>query len=190
VEKISRVLDIGCGRGAFLEFLPFKEKYGVDISRSAVNEAKKRGIDARVVDIETEKLPYESNFFDIIFCMEILEHLLDASILFSEVRRVLKPGGYFYITVPNQLFILVNRMSILTGKYNLLDKDPYHARHIRFFKKSVLRDLVSSKGFKIVYVGGLPFRFRGRSLGVLGEVLANRFTDALVDYTLLARKPK
>lgn len=189
LNKINRVLDIGCGRGDFLRFLPFKDKYGVDISPTAVKIAKSKGIRAEVVDIETKKLPYPNNFFDMIFCMEVLEHLLDSSLLFSEMRRVLKPKGYLYITVPNQLFILCNRVSIMAGKYNILDKDPYNARHIRFFKKITLQNLVSSKGFKVIYVGGLPFRLRGHSLGRLGEFLAAHHTDWLVDYTLLAQKP-
>jgi len=189
LDEINSVLDIGCNIGKFLQFLPFKYKYGVDISPFAVKIAKNEGVNAKVVDVEAEKLPYKANFFDMVFCMEILEHLFDASLLFLEIKRVLKPRGYLYITVPNQLFKLRNRLAILAGWYTVLEKNPYKACHIRFFKKNVLRDLVLREGFKVIYVGGLPVRFRGHSFGGLGGFLATRFTDLFVDYTLLAQKP-
>jgi len=197
LDEINYVLDIGCRFGEFLKFLPFKHKYGVDISPFAVKKAKKSGIHAKVVNVENKKLPYEDNFFDMVFCMEILEHLFDASLLFSEVKRVLKPKGYLYITVPNDLFMLSRRLAILVGQDIFIKQgvresgDVYKGPHIRFFKKSSLRDLVLKKGFKIIYVGGLPYRFfKGKySLGLVGEFLATHFTDLLVNYTLLAQKP-
>lgn len=152
-----RVLDLGCGTGKFLKFLPINHKYGVDISPVAVEKAVKNGINARTVNLENEKLPYKSNFFDLVTCMEVLEHLLDASLLLSEVRRVLKPGGHVYVTVPNDVYRLPNRLSILAGRY-FLKSHPYESMHIRFFKKSLLKNLLLREKFKIVYVGGGPVK--------------------------------
>lgn len=191
LDEKFRVLDIGCGTGKFLKFLPIKHKYGVDISPIAVEKAVKNGIDAKTVNVESEKLPYESNFFDLITCMEMLEHLFNASLLLSEVRRVLKPGGYVYVTVPNDVYRLKKRLGVLVGKYflDLGHNNLYTVAHIRFFRKSLLKNLFLNEGFKIVYVGGLPLSYKGYLLP-LGGFLATHLTDLLVfHYSLLARKP-
>lgn len=181
------MLDVGCGSGIFLEILPFKYKYGVDISEIAVEKAKGKGIVAQVVNVELEKLPYESDYFDLVFCMEILEHLFDASLLLSEIKRVLKPTAYVYCTVPNDIYRLPNRLAILAGKYFSKHK-PYASSHIRFFKKNLLENLFLENGFEIIYIGGVPLSYKGWRLP-LGEFLATHLTDLLVQhYSLLARK--
>ena len=187
INENFRVLDIGCGEGRFLGVLPLRYKFGVDISEIAVKMAKKKGIAAQVVDVEHEKLPYESNYFDLITCTELLEHLFDASLLLSEIRRVLKPGASVYVTVPNDIYRLPSRLAILAGKY-FFRQTPYAAAHIRFFKKNLLKDLFLEHGFEIIYVGGVPLSYKGLKLP-LGEFLATHLTDMLVvHYSLLARK--
>lgn len=183
-----RVLDIGCGDGRFLDFLPFKHKFGVDVSRIGVEIAKKRGIDAQVVDIEHEKLPHKSNSFDLVFCMEVLEHLFDISLLLSEIKRVLRQGGHVHVTVPNEVYRFDRRIGILFGKYFLKIR-PHEAAHIRFFSKSTLKNTFLKEGFKVVYIGGLPLSFKGELLP-LGGFLATHFADLLpFHYSLIAQKP-
>lgn len=53
-------------------------------------------------DLESEPFPYPDNHFDVVICMEIIEHLLhDPMAMLVEIRRVLKPGGALVLTTPN-----------------------------------------------------------------------------------------
>jgi len=188
IDENFRVLDIGCGDGRFLDLVPAKHKFGVDVSSVGVELAKKKGIDAHVVDVEHDKLPFESNFFDMVFCMEVLEHVFDISLLLSEIKRVLKPGGHIHATVPNEVYRFDRRARILLGGYFLKIR-PHEAAHIRFFNKSTLKGTFLKEGFKVVYIGGLPLSFRGELLP-LGGFLATHFSDLLpFHYSIIAQKP-
>lgn len=114
----NRFLDIGCFDGTISYFfgsiLRAKEIYGVDISGKAVEAAKRNGIKAYELDIEEEDLPFKDNFFDAIFCGEVIEHLFDPDHLLDEINRVLKPNGSCIITTPN-LASWRNRLAIMVG---------------------------------------------------------------------------
>lgn len=170
----KKLLDIGCGTGSFtLEMKEFAEElYGIDISQKAIQLAKEKGIKAFQMDIDEENLPFENNFFDIIFCGEVLEHVFDSDHLLEEIYRVLKPTGVAVITTPN-LASYLNRFVLLFGfqpyltgtgfKYGtgkLLSKNP--CPHLRLFTYESLKELLKLYGFNIKKswgegFPGLPF---------------------------------
>ena len=160
--QFSRLLDIGCGDGSFSAVLAnFSDRvYGVDIAKKAVDLARKKGIKAHVTDVDTEKLPFKKDFFEIIFCGEIIEHLFDPDHLLDEMYRVLKPKGILIITTPN-LSSWLNRLALLFGyqpyltevslKHNVGKfrvKDKRISGHIRVFTLRALKDLVKIHGFR------------------------------------------
>ena len=114
----KRLLDIGCGFGgialAIKSFLELSEVYGVDIDESAVQEAGKRGIIARKLDVANEPLPYPDNFFDLVTCFGVLDYFPTFDFVIMEAYRVLKPGGYICVTLPN-LASWHNRIALLLG---------------------------------------------------------------------------
>jgi SAM-dependent methyltransferase len=101
------VLEIGCARGAFsrlvLEKSPSVRLTAVDISRVAVDDAKKMSdkIDFRVGDAEQLEFPDAS--FDFIYSCETMEHLPHPEKMPREIYRLLRPGGRFIITTENYL---------------------------------------------------------------------------------------
>ncbi|MGA1871220.1 MAG: class I SAM-dependent methyltransferase [bacterium] len=103
-SKIA-LLDVGCGLGYFLEACQKEcvgELYGVDISPFAVNLAtKKGGFHMTEVDIETERLPFESASFDCVWCKNVLEYLRDPAYAFHEIHRVLKSNGELILSTIN-----------------------------------------------------------------------------------------
>lgn len=105
----SNILEVGCGDGRFLGLLQergFKKLHGSDYSESGVGFARLflPSVEFSVADA-TENLPYENGFFDVIFLIETLEHIQLEKVprIFSEIARVLKPGGKMIITVPSTL---------------------------------------------------------------------------------------
>lgn len=107
------ILDVGCGYGLFLVeawkkgafprgIEPSQEGfYGetLEISRT-ITKAEGLHEDC-VLDALAEKLPFEDASFDVVHSANVLEHVTDPRKTFDEMVRVLKPGGYLYLTVPN-----------------------------------------------------------------------------------------
>lgn len=94
------ILDAGCGTGANISFINNSDLkiYGLDISREAVTKAKKKGIKNLSIG-NISHLPYENNFFDLIYCLDVLGNLDDEKTIesFREFRRCLKKGGILII---------------------------------------------------------------------------------------------
>ena len=74
--KGYNILEIGCGDGGVIQFLKdSNEVYGMDASESGVEICKKKGISASLFDANRDTIPFESDYFDFIICLETLEHL-------------------------------------------------------------------------------------------------------------------
>ncbi len=104
----KKILDAGCGDGRFLGELRDKgvaNIYGIDYSERAVSFAKIMVSEAEVRTGDLFSLPYEDDFFDVIFMIEVLEHIqLDkVENMLKELKRVLKKDGEMIITVPSNL---------------------------------------------------------------------------------------
>jgi methionine biosynthesis protein MetW len=160
ISRTARCLDLGCGDGAtcgvFLK-ANTAEYVGVDISEAAVERARARGLDARRIDDAT-RLPFPDHSFDAVVSVEVLEHLFLPQPVAREVLRVLKPGGTFFVTVPNVAYWR-RRLELAAGRWNpagdgLSIPQPWRDPHIRFFTRSRLRDMLLGAGFARVEVGG------------------------------------
>lgn len=95
-----RVLNVGCGTGGAVEVL---EQYGkvdnVDVSDDAIKYMKKSGY-KDVKKVDSIKLPYKDNTFDIVGAFDVLEHIDNDTEALKEWNRVLKKDGSLVLTVP------------------------------------------------------------------------------------------
>lgn len=96
----ARILDAGCGSGRTLDELArLGTACGVDISPAAVAAARLRGhADVRVASVED--LPFPDDRFDLVTCLDVVEHTDDDRATLRELRRVTRPGGVLLMTVP------------------------------------------------------------------------------------------
>lgn len=100
-----RILDIGCGTGGNLETLSsFGRAEGVDISTEALEFCRARGLN-NVRQGAAETLPYESDSFDLVTGLDVVEHLDDDVEGLREMRRVLHPAGRLLLFVPAFMFL-------------------------------------------------------------------------------------
>lgn len=98
----ARILDNGCGRGDFLQgFINCgMECYGTDLEEGTIIFSGGGHISGGV-DLEKNVLPYEDNYFDVVFSKSVIEHIHSPSNYLNEMKRVLKPGGRIIIMVPD-----------------------------------------------------------------------------------------
>jgi len=88
------ILDFGCGTGNFayvISKLTAAKIYGVEPSGGMREKALEKGIDARCGD--HSMIPFEDGFFDFIYMTDVIHHVPDMRLMFSQFRRVLKRGG-------------------------------------------------------------------------------------------------
>lgn len=104
--RSGNILDVGCGTyPLFLMNTEFANKFGVD--QVVTDTSHKRWESDRVKfkklnAEETQLIPYEDNFFDVVTMLAVFEHIDPPKLikLLSEIRRVLKKGGVFVMTTP------------------------------------------------------------------------------------------
>jgi methionine biosynthesis protein MetW len=163
-RHFSRLLDIGCGSGSFTTLLKkyCDEIYGLDIVTDAIEQAKSKGIKASKIDIDTEVLPFENNFFDAIYCGEIIEHIYDTDNFLNQINRILINDGMCIITTPNFSWWL-NRVVLLMGfqpylsevslKYNVgkfCANINEVSGHIRLFTFRALKEILKLHNFDVI----------------------------------------
>lgn len=97
----GRLLDLGCGAGAYLLEMQSLgwEVEGVDFDPAAVAAAKVHGLNVRSGCLEDQRYP--SGSFDVIMMFHVVEHLPRPIETLKEVLRVLKPGGELFLFTPN-----------------------------------------------------------------------------------------
>jgi SAM-dependent methyltransferase len=96
----AQVLDAGCGSGRTLEELGrYGEVYGIELDPGAAEVAQGRGCgEVRIGRLE--ELPWADEHFDLITCLDVIEHTPDDRVTLRELRRVCRPGGFLLVTVP------------------------------------------------------------------------------------------
>lgn len=98
--RAANVLDLGCGNGVYGSILSELDRrvHGVDISEDSVERCRVLGIYDSVSVSPADRLPFDDNYFDIVFSTEVLEHIENVSSAIREVTRVLSTNGIFVLT--------------------------------------------------------------------------------------------
>ncbi len=103
VRAGERVLDVGCGEGAFTAELARAGALpvGVDVAEEPLRRARARHpeLELRLVDADGAWELADASF-DVVWAGEVIEHVLDTAAWLSEVRRVLRPGGRLLLSTP------------------------------------------------------------------------------------------
>lgn len=94
----KKILSVGVGSGLMEEFLQKNgfNVIGVDVVDSRITKSFPFKL------IDDEKLPFKKNSFDIIISNHVIEHVLNQNKHLSEMKRILKHGGFVYLATPNK----------------------------------------------------------------------------------------
>jgi len=147
----AKILDIGCGVGVYVQrFRALSDDvHGVDVDPERVREAS--ALLPNIREASAERLPYPDEIFDVALSHEVLEHVPDEQRAVREAYRVLKPGGYLVVFVPNRFYPFETHGFYWRGVYHfgnipLVNYLPNPLRnticpHVRAYTRAGLRQL-------------------------------------------------
>jgi ubiquinone/menaquinone biosynthesis C-methylase UbiE len=112
LNKNNLLLDIGCGNAGQTEYFAgdVGQAYGIDLQHERLPGFQRELVEHKIPNISLmggngEFLPFRDGVFDCITCFEVLEHVEDPGRVLSEIRRVLKPDGIIFLSIPNRWWI-------------------------------------------------------------------------------------
>jgi 2-polyprenyl-6-hydroxyphenyl methylase/3-demethylubiquinone-9 3-methyltransferase len=184
----KRVLDVGCGGGILSDAMARRgaDVLGVDLSSKALRVASLHALEANTPsvqyrEISAEALAAESpSEFDVVTCMEMLEHVPDPLSVVSACAALVKPGGWLFFSTINRnpksfLFAIVGAEYIL----KLLPKGTHE--YTKFIKPSELAGYCREAGLDVNEACGLEYNPLTRRYWLSG--------DTSVNFMLACRRP-
>ena len=124
VPRGARVLDLGCGDGAMLDYLQRERGctgYGVEIADANVLSCVKRGVNVLQLNLDEGLAMFDDASFDVVLQIDTLQHLRNAEVMLRETVRVGRVG---IVAFPNFAH-WPNRLSILKGRMPVTKRLPY-----------------------------------------------------------------
>jgi 2-polyprenyl-6-hydroxyphenyl methylase/3-demethylubiquinone-9 3-methyltransferase len=175
----KNILDVGCGAGILTESLAENKAHvvGIDASESLISEAQAHAA-AKNLDITYKNLPVEEMLpthtgqFDIVTCMELVEHVPDPAKLIADCSQLLKPGGKFFLSTINRT-PRAYLLAILGAEYilNILPKQTHDYK--KFIKPSELADMLQPANLKLTALNGLQYKPFTKTAGITSDVRVN-----------------
>lgn len=185
----KRILDFGCGKGFLIDyFLKAEgEVWALDYSDESIKSVNEKfngtynwhgGLIGH-----GEKLPYDDNSFDVIVCVETIEHVHDQylSIMFRELFRILKPGGNFLLTTPNDEVLEDNLIYCPSCEITF-----HRMQHVRNWSERSLKTYLMDTGFQVTFIKGVNFKSFQRRVVKLKSIfdLSPRKIFQLTEYSV------
>ena len=148
-KKFKRYFDIGCGRGALLKSLSkrYEQGFGTDIEDHGI-ACKDKRIVFQKADLNRE-MPFGQERFDLITCVEVIEHIENQFSLVKNISSRLQKGGYAVISSPNIYNGLSKMMFLFSNRFiHFLDRDVYD--HINPLVRNIFLDMLKKNRLKVV----------------------------------------
>jgi SAM-dependent methyltransferase len=186
MDEHARLLDLGSSRPwvpFFVEVLGYRHltlntsypDSGFVAEGLSVGGSKEAEVRMSVFDIERDSFPHDDETFDVVLCLEVLEHLaVDPMAMMAEVNRVLKPGGVFVLSTPNALRH-ANLVNMILGEqpmgyvgYNGFDTN----RHNRIYTPGEVQQLLQAAGISPIEVTTFGTKNRGLKRRIVRRAVA------------------
>jgi 2-polyprenyl-6-hydroxyphenyl methylase/3-demethylubiquinone-9 3-methyltransferase len=184
----KKVVDIGCGGGILSDAMARQgaQVLGIDLAVKSLKVAQLHAIEAGTQGVQYQEISAENlaaqqaGQFDVVTCMEMLEHVPDPAAVVKACSQLVKPGGWVFFSTLNRspksfLFAIVGAEYVL----NLLPKGTHE--YARLIKPSELADWVRAGGLELTQMKGMTYNPFTRVYAM------NSDTD--VNYLMATQKP-
>ena len=152
-SRLDRVLDVGCGQGATLEWLRAEKGArwvaGVEYMPEEAAVAQTRLDACWTGDVESMALDIAPASLDLVLCLDVLEHLRDPWGLVRRLATLLRPGGAFITSIPNARHMNLVRQLVLRGRFDYAPEGTMDSTHLRWFTRRTAIELVEQGGLKV-----------------------------------------
>ncbi len=189
--KNKKILDIGCSYGFLEKKLIEKGCSRIeawDLQEPIDNKDIYRNKwEHKIVNAENE-WPDHDKKFDVIFALEIIEHMIDTDKFIKKCKNKLTPNGFLIISTPN-IASLRSRAKLAIGRYPCAMEYRNVDHHVRMYTVPTLKSHLSEYGFKVNSCTGinfLPIKWhKSKVLEIVSEFLADRFAELCGSFILI-----
>jgi 2-polyprenyl-3-methyl-5-hydroxy-6-metoxy-1,4-benzoquinol methylase len=192
----NKILEVGCGGGDTLLRLKQLNKANeiMGIELMTIPDSNQHLLDKLIIG-DIEKLPLEdyTDYFDVIICADVLEHLVDPWKVLEDLTKYLKPGGIFIGSLPNiRNFVPLLKIIVLRNfKYDpaggVLDKT-----HLRFFCKKNILQLFSTPKIEPTFCTQAyklrPWGLKSNRMRLLNILTLGLLSDTLASQYIIVSK--
>jgi ubiquinone/menaquinone biosynthesis C-methylase UbiE len=188
--KYSPILDIGFGSGFTLMNLSIKTSYlyGIefiqDPCRNLFERMKTTGLKTNLLNANVSNLPFQDNYFHIIICSHVLEHIKQDSLALQEIWRVLSPNGILIFLTPNESY--GNKHELHFRNYSLKDLKHLTKNKFTIIYRLKYRSVLDNFLYKIPLKLSIQHKLVEKSI-FLDLLLAQKFKN-LEDLYILRKK--
>lgn len=155
-EKYSKVLEIGCAEGDFRQhFSSNCEYWGIEPVQSVADVARDKLDKLLIGSYQDVKDQLPSNYFDLVICNDVIEHMADHDAFFNSIKTVIIKRGYIVGSVPNVRYYW-NLYDLLIKKdWEYTDSGILDKTHLRFFSEKSLKRAFRQNGLVIEKFHGI-----------------------------------
>jgi SAM-dependent methyltransferase len=153
----SKILEVGCGEGNFGAALKKNnvEVWGIEYSQqeAKVAESKLDRVFAGDIMLHLDQLP--ENYFDVIVCNDVLEHLIDPYTVLDKFKNKLTPAGIVVSSIPNIRFFRSFYDFVFNKNWDYTDNGTMDKTHYRFFTINSIRKMYEGLGYEVLLHEGI-----------------------------------
>ena len=181
------VLDVGCGGGLLAEAMARKgaRVVGLDLASDLLQVAKLHALETGVqldygLESAEDHARNHAAAYDVVTCMEMLEHVPDPAAIITALAQLVRPGGQVFLSTINRT-PRAYAMAILGAEYLLRLLPPGTHTYEKFIRPSELSAWAKAAGLTVVDVTGIDYEPFSRKAGLK--------QDASVNYLMHLRRP-
>jgi 2-polyprenyl-3-methyl-5-hydroxy-6-metoxy-1,4-benzoquinol methylase len=193
-QKVSTVLEVGCGSGEFAESIKKNRTnsivWGIEPSKEAADAASRKVDNVVWGMFEADSPALKGKRFDCIVFNDVLEHLPDPETVLRDCRRYLTESGCVVASIPNILFFYEITKILIEEDWEYKEHGILDNTHLRFFtRKSIIR-MFESVGYDVELIKGIN-GFAGKKYKIANFLTMGRLKDwKYLQFAVRARPSK